>query len=104
VNLVLDELLNNVISYAFADEADHDIGVTFELSGDRLSVTISDDGSPFNPFAGSPPNTGLSIEEREIGGLGIHLVRSMMDEVSYNRRTDRNVVILVKYMDDQSDN
>jgi len=103
VNLVLDELLNNVISYAFADEADHEIEVSFELSNDRLSVTISDDGVPFNPFAGSPPDTGLSIEQREMGGLGIHLVRKMMDEVSYNRRTDGNVVILVKYMDDQSE-
>jgi len=104
VNLVLDELLNNVISYAFANDADHEIEVGFELSNDRLSVTISDDGVPFNPFAGSPPDTGLSIEQREMGGLGIHLVRKMMDEVSYNRRTARNVVILVKYMDEQSDN
>jgi sigma-B regulation protein RsbU (phosphoserine phosphatase) len=104
VNLVLDELLSNVISYAFADDARHEIEVGFELSSDRLSLTISDDGIPFNPFAGSPPDTGLSMEEREIGGLGIHLVRKMMDEVSYNRRTDRNVVILVKYLDDQSDN
>jgi sigma-B regulation protein RsbU (phosphoserine phosphatase) len=103
VNLVLDELLNNVISYAFADEEDHEIEVSFESSNDRLSVTISDDGVPFNPFAGLPPDTGLSIEQREMGGLGIHLVRKMMDEVSYNRRTDRNVVILVKYMEDQSE-
>ena len=104
VNLVLDELLNNVVSYAFEDDADHEIEVNFELSRDRLSVTISDEGVPFNPFAGSPPDTGLSIEEREIGGLGIHLVRRMMDEVSYNRRTDCNVVILVKYLDESSEN
>jgi sigma-B regulation protein RsbU (phosphoserine phosphatase) len=102
VNVVLDELLNNIVSYAFPDDEDHDIDVRFELSNDRLSVTISDDGVPFNPFAGVPPNTGLSIDEREVGGLGIHLVRNMMDEVSYNRRTDRNVVILVKYLSDES--
>jgi len=98
VNVVLDELLNNIVSYAFPDDKNHEIDVKFELSSDRLSVTISDDGVPFNPFAGVPPNTGLSIDDREIGGLGIHLVRNMMDEVSYNRRTDRNVVILVKYL------
>ena len=101
-NLVLDELLNNVISYAFADDDDHKIDVKIELSSDRLSVTVADDGVPFNPFAGSPPDTALSVEEREIGGLGIHLVRNVMDEVSYNRRTDSNVVILVKYLDDRS--
>jgi sigma-B regulation protein RsbU (phosphoserine phosphatase) len=53
---------------------------------------------------GPEPDTSLSVGERDIGGLGIHLVRNVMDEVSYNRRTDRNVVILVKYLDDQSDN
>jgi sigma-B regulation protein RsbU (phosphoserine phosphatase) len=102
INLVLDELLNNVTTYAFEDGEEHEIEVRFELSSDRLSVTIADDGVPFNPFAGFPPDTALSVEEREIGGLGIHLVRNVMDEVSYNRRTDRNVVILVKYLDDSS--
>ena len=103
-NLVIDELLNNIISYAFQDDEEHRIDVKFELASDRLSVTISDDGVPFNPFAGSPPNTGLSIDEREVGGLGLHLVRNMMDEVSYNRRTDKNVVILVKYLESESAN
>lgn len=102
INLVLDELLNNINTYAFEDGEEHEIEVRFELSSDRLSVTIADDGVPFNPFAGFPPDTALSVEEREIGGLGIHLVRNVMDEVSYSRRTDRNVVILVKYLDDQS--
>jgi sigma-B regulation protein RsbU (phosphoserine phosphatase) len=102
INLVLDELLNNAITYAFHDDEEHAIEVRIELSSDRLSVTVSDDGIPFNPFAGPPADTALSVEDREIGGLGIHLVRNVMDEVSYNRRTDRNVVILVKYLDNRS--
>jgi len=102
INLVLDELLNNINTYAFEDGEEHEIEVRFELSSDRLSVTIADDGVPFNPFANFPPDTALPVEKREIGGLGIHLVRNVMDEVSYNRRTDRNVVILVKYLDDSS--
>jgi sigma-B regulation protein RsbU (phosphoserine phosphatase) len=98
MNLVFDELLNNVISYAYKDEEEHEIDVLVELSSDRLAVTITDDGIPFNPFQGSPPDTDLSIEERQIGGLGIHLVQNVMDEVSYNRRTDKNVVILAKHL------
>lgn len=98
MNLVFDELLNNVISYAYQDDEEHEIGVVVELSSDRLAVTITDDGIPFNPFQGSPPDTGLSIEERQIGGLGIHLVQNVMDEVSYKRRTDKNVVILAKHL------
>jgi len=102
INLVLDELLSNVISYAFEDDEEREIDVRIELSSGRLAVTIADDGIPFNPFSGAPPDTSLSLEERALGGLGIHVVRKVMDEVSYNRRTDRNVVILVKYLDDSS--
>ncbi len=102
INLVLDELLSNVISYAFEDDEEREIDVRIELSSDRLVVTVADDGIPFNPFSSAPPDTSLSLEERELGGLGIHVVSKVMDEVSYNRRTDRNVVILVKYLDDSS--
>jgi sigma-B regulation protein RsbU (phosphoserine phosphatase) len=102
-NLVFDELLNNIISYAFDDEDDHSIGVRVELARGRLAITITDDGKPFNPFGAKPPNMMLSIEEQQIGSLGIHLVRNMMDEVSYNRRTNENEVILVKYLNSETD-
>ncbi len=98
MNLVFDELLNNVISYAYEDDEEHEIDIRIELLSDRLAVTITDDGIPFNPFQGSPPDTSLSIEEREVGGLGIHLVQNVMDEVSYSRRTNENVVILAKHL------
>ncbi len=61
-------------------------------------MTVADDGKPFNPFLLAAPDTGQSVEEREVGGLGVHLVRNVMDEVSYHRRTDRNVVILIKHL------
>jgi sigma-B regulation protein RsbU (phosphoserine phosphatase) len=98
MNLVFDELLNNVISYAYEDDEEHAIEILVELSSDRLAVTVTDDGIPFNPFQGGPPDTSLSIEERQIGGLGIHLVQNVMDEFNYNRRTDKNVVILAKHL------
>lgn len=101
-NLVFDELVNNIISYAFVDDAAHDIEVTAELTPNRLIITLSDDGVPFNIFQQEPPDTALSIEEREIGGLGVHLVRRMMDEVSYRRTTGRNVVTLIKYLTDEA--
>jgi sigma-B regulation protein RsbU (phosphoserine phosphatase) len=102
MNLVFDELLNNVISYAYRDEDEHDIGIRVELSGNRLTVTIEDDGVQFNPFGTETPQTDLPLEEREIGGLGIHLVRNFMDNVSYQRRSDKNVVTLVKHLDADS--
>ncbi|MHC4940876.1 MAG: ATP-binding SpoIIE family protein phosphatase [Planctomycetota bacterium] len=97
VGVALDDLLNNVVSYAFDDDAaDHEIVVRAELGPSHLTIEIEDDGRPFNPFGMLTPDTTLGVEEREIGGLGIHLVRNLMDEVAYTRRTDRNVVTLQK--------
>ena len=66
-----------------------------EYQNDELSVSIKDDGIPFNPFMRDEPDTSLSLDDREIGGLGLHLVKQMMDEVSYMRFTDTNMVRLV---------
>ncbi len=96
-NLIFDELLNNVISYAFHDGEAHDIFIYLEMAGERLILTIVDDGMPFNPFAMEPPDTTLTIEKRHVGGLGIHLVHNLMDRVIYQRRVDTNVVTMVKY-------
>ncbi len=98
VNMALDELLNNVVSYAYADDGEHWIDLRIELNPQRLAVTVGDEGAPFNPFARTAPDTTLSIEDRQIGGLGIHLVKEIMDEVSYVRRTHRNVVTIVKHL------
>jgi sigma-B regulation protein RsbU (phosphoserine phosphatase) len=96
VNIVFDELLNNIISYAYDDNNEHNIMIDLEFFGDRLSITITDDGIPFNPIEAKEPDTELSLEEREIGGLGIHLVCNLMDRVSYKRQTDKNVISLTK--------
>ncbi len=99
VNLVFDELLNNVISYAYGDEEEHSIKVIMERSGERLLISISDDGLPFNPFTREDPDTTLSLEDREICGLGIHLVKKTMDEATYQRRHNSNIVTLIKNLD-----
>ncbi|MCM2254971.1 MAG: SpoIIE family protein phosphatase [Vicinamibacteria bacterium] len=96
LSLALDELLNNIISYAYEDAGRHEIEVQLELEGDRFRVTVVDDGRPFNPFDGPPAATDVPLDERGEGGLGIHLVRAVMDEISYVRRSNRNVVTLAK--------
>jgi sigma-B regulation protein RsbU (phosphoserine phosphatase) len=97
MGVVFDELLNNTISYAFRDDVEHEIDIRAERTGNRLTVTISDDGIPFNPLGTQTPDTSLSLEERQIGGLGIHLVRNMMDDISYQRGINRNVLSLVMH-------
>ena len=94
ISAALDELLTNTICYGPTGETE--VAVAAELHADRLIVTVSDAGQPFDPFSQRPPDTTLSVNDRPIGGLGIHLVRHLMDDVSYERRSGRNVVVLTK--------
>ena len=96
INMAFDELLTNVISYAYEDGKEHRIDITASCDKGRLMIGVTDDGIPFNPFTREDPDTTLSLEERKIGGLGIHLVKKMMDETSYQRRHNRNTVTLIK--------
>ncbi|TDI75169.1 MAG: PAS domain S-box protein [Bacteroidetes bacterium] len=97
--VVFDEILSNIISYAYKDENEHDIKIKMGISGNRLTVNILDDGIPFNPLGIDKPDMELSLEDREVGGLGIHIVRNLMDGVFYHRGIDKNVLTLIKYLD-----
>lgn len=98
MNVVFDEMLSNIISYAYSDDNEHDIDIIVELFENRLGVLITDDGIPFNPLSVETLDTHIYLEDRRIGGLGIHLVRNIMDKISYQRRIDKNVITLVKYL------
>ena len=98
-NLVFDELLNNVITFAYRDGAEHEIEINIERARNRLTATIVDDGVPFNPLGAEIPDITLSLADRETGGLGIHLARNLVDELSYQRRIGRNVVTMTSRLD-----
>ena len=95
--IALDEILSNIIKYAYPDNGEHDIFIGFELYQNILTVTIKDNGIPFNPFGVKTPDVNLSVEKRKLGGLGIHLVKNLMDEFHYKRNGDKNIVTLIKY-------
>jgi len=94
--IVIDELLSNIISYAYQDKKEHIVEINIKLNEERLEIKITDDGFPFNPLAMLPPDTKLGLEERELGGLGIHLVKNIMDEYQYTRLKGENIIVLVK--------
>jgi serine/threonine-protein kinase RsbW len=96
VNLVLEEVVNNVISYAYKDNNEHEISISMELEGQVLVLKVEDDGTPFNPLAVPEPDIDKPLEEREPGGLGLFLVRKMTDELGYKREKDRNILIMKK--------
>lgn len=97
VELALDELLTNTISYGFESTEHADIGVELDLADNHLVLRLSDNGRAFDPFAEvAPVDIDADIDDRQIGGLGIHLVRETMDDVHYERSADRNVLTLTK--------
>ena len=96
VNLVLDEIVINVIAHGYEDDGEHQIHVRLALDGDVLTIQVEDDGRAFD-LAGQPsPNLDLPIDERRIGGLGIHIVRSLTETIEHRRVDERNVVTLTK--------
>ena len=97
VDLVLEELIVNTVNYGYDDDASHEIEVTLISDEDVFTVEIIDDGHAFNPLNDAPePDLDLGIEDRPIGGLGIHLMRVMMDDVHYRREQNKNHLTLVK--------
>jgi anti-sigma regulatory factor (Ser/Thr protein kinase) len=89
-------VLTNVVNYAYRDGAAHEIHVDLDASSGRLVIEVKDDGRPFNPLTISEPDVSADIEERTVGGLGIHFVRLIVDDLSYRRINGWNVLRLEK--------
>ena len=96
INLALEEAVSNVILYAYPKETDGLVDVEAILRKDSLEFLIVDSGVPFDPTAALVIDISLSAEERSIGGLGIHLVRELMDSVSYERKDEKNYLKMIK--------
>ena len=98
-NLVLEELTLNINNYG-GNDGIRQIEITLNSETDRLIIEVIDDGSPFDPTIDATlPDTNAPIEDRPVGGLGLHLVRTMMDEMQYKREQGKNHVILVAHSD-----
>ena len=106
INLALEEAVSNVMLYAYPGRNDGKVFVEFakakDEQGEKLIFTISDSGIPFDPTAKPEADITLSAEDRAIGGLGIHLVRKLMDEIRYERQDEKNILTLVKILNHKS--
>jgi anti-sigma regulatory factor (Ser/Thr protein kinase) len=96
LNLALEEAVSNVIMYAYPKDSDGLVEIEAILKDNLLEFFISDNGQPFDPTEAPQADVTLSAEERPIGGLGIYLVRSIMDSVSYERADGKNILHLTK--------
>ena len=96
IRLALEEIGINIVRYGYDEGREKDIWITLASKGQSLAMEIVDDGKPFDPFSDAlPPDLDSSVVDRPIGGLGIHLVRRMMDEMHYQREDGRNKVFLI---------
>jgi len=96
MNLALEELVTNIIMHAQETEPAPEIRLHLWVDSGALRAELTDTAAPFDPLSVPPPDLSGAIEERSVGGLGIHLVRSLMDEVTYRRADGRNRTLLVK--------
>ena len=92
--VAFDEIISNILNHGGksgqSPTVDVSMGIEGAVDGGRIRAEVTDDGQAFDPLAAPPPDTGLSLDERAIGGLGIHLVRKLMTEVAYVREAGRN--------------
>jgi sigma-B regulation protein RsbU (phosphoserine phosphatase) len=96
LNLAIEEAVVNVMSYAYPAGTKGDVDIDAEADDEQLKFVISDSGTPFDPTQKGEVDTTLSAEERGIGGLGIHLIRQIMDTINYERVDGKNVLTLCK--------
>lgn len=96
INLVLEEAFTNIVKHAYRDQQAHTILLAFEKHENRLIITFEDDGIAYDPTKASDPDISLDAKDREVGGLGIFLIRQMMDEVRYERRENTNILRMEK--------
>ncbi len=94
--LAIEELVTNCIHYGYDDTAEHTIRIEFGVENGVLTMEVIDDGHQFDPVNAPEPDFALELEDRPVGGLGIHMLRKLADEMAYELVDGKNRVRLVK--------
>ena len=100
LNLVMEEMVSNVIFYAYPEGKTADIELSAECSGHTLTFVLSDKGREFDPTMKEDIDTGTDPADRELGGLGIYIVKNIMNEVTYQRLEGKNLLTMKKDLED----
>ena len=94
--LAMEEIVNNIISYGYTDDAVHWIKIAISHQDGILTIRLEDDGIPFDPLKAEEPDCECPVEQRKVGNLGIHLCKKVMDEMLYERSGNKNILTLKK--------
>lgn len=99
-NLVVEEIFVNIVSYAYEDNSTNNtVTISIKDNDDKTIITFVDSGKHFNPLIKDDPDISLSADERPVGGLGIYLVKKMMDNVEYEYKDNKNILTIEKRHD-----
>ncbi len=99
LNLVVEELVMNIVLYGYDNDSEHEIVLKLSKMTDVVTIQLIDDGVAFNPLEVPRPDIDARLENRKIGGLGIHFVRGKMDDIQYQRKHGKNILTLSKKID-----
>ncbi|MFZ0240970.1 MAG: ATP-binding protein [Desulfobacterales bacterium] len=98
INLAVDELFTNIVKYGYADDKLHTIAVAVSWGGGKITIRVEDNGIPFDPAAKQTSKLKDPVEKCTIGGLGLHLVKQIMDDIVYERCDGKNVIVMTKHI------
>jgi anti-sigma regulatory factor (Ser/Thr protein kinase) len=98
INICLDELFTNIVSYGFEDDLEHITRFTMNRNNKVLTLIIEDEGIAFNPLEKKDPEIPDDLIDVRIGGLGIHIVKKLMDDISYQRKQGKNKFTMKKFI------
>lgn len=98
INICLDELFTNIVSYGFKDDLEHIVKFTLNADDEFLIINIEDDGIPFNPLEKIDPDFPANVESANIGGLGILIIRKLIDNIAYERTQGKNKLTMKKFI------
>lgn len=98
LRLVVEEIVVNIVNYAYPEGVDGELNVSITANDAEITLVFADSGTPFDPLAKDDPDTTLGIDERPIGGLGIFLVKQMMDTVTYRYENGCNILTMSKLL------
>jgi anti-sigma regulatory factor (Ser/Thr protein kinase) len=96
----VEEIFVNIVSYGYRDPDVHYIDIDLTHQDDALALRFVDDGVHFNPLEADPPDLEAPLEKRPVGGLGLHLTKYLMNEIAYEREGDKNVLTLIKHLNE----
>jgi|ERR1051326_9049297 serine/threonine-protein kinase RsbW len=96
LDLALEECVTNVISHSCNDGREHWLTIRFKATQEEVRIEVEDEGPEFNPLKLPPVDTTEPLETRTVGGLGVHMIRQLMDAVEYRRTNGRNLLTLIK--------